>query len=204
MQVTVGARRVAIMLWGRLGTGLMFLATGYAVVACGSNSDAEAPSTEALIGDACAKIGSASCATQADVDQCNQKFAQKQAEATSESCEPELDAYLACVASNPVECASIDDSGLHPYPSSNCSELMSKFSQCWSHLPGECSVAVGVAPGPGGCALTCPGVKASCQGPDPNGPVDCICDEGPHAGLTFQATNCASNLSWATGHTCNY
>ncbi|MBE7486323.1 MAG: hypothetical protein HS104_40930 [Polyangiaceae bacterium] len=175
----------------------------FVALACAGSSDEEpVPSTEAMITDLCRKVASAKCDTVEDEQACAEELQEDQSRATQEGCRTQLDAYLSCAVSKPIGCTSYDGPSF-PTVDESCGELRVAFGECWTKLSGMCAVGVGSgSPEVVTCTIKCPQLSSTCQGPDPNGPVDCACDMGPKAGTTFKATDCSLNLMWATGHTC--
>jgi hypothetical protein len=168
-------------------------------VACGGSSDTTAaPSTQELIDDLCGKLAALDCARPDEAATCHQQAQEDQADAAQEGCEAELNAYYHCAATKAVYCGGSMETAPHPMVADDCSDLRTAFGVCWSRLDPLCGVGVGM----GTCSINCSNLSSACTGPDPNGPVDCVCDSGPKTGTTFQATDCSKNLIWATGHQC--
>lgn len=187
---------------GRLGlrAGASGLAlAGVVLAACGGSTEpTDEPSTEALVATLCDAKAAMECARPDEKASCLAELAVDQADATQEGCEAELRAYLKCVNEKPLYCGGIPEEPPSPHVSDSCGDLRDAFFTCYSRLPLDCGLGVGM----GTCSLKCPKLSAACQGPDPNGPVECVCDTGTKVGVKFQATDCSKSLIWATGHYC--
>lgn len=182
----------------RFAVGALSLA-GVLPAACGGSSErAQEPSIEALVTSLCDAMAEMECARPDEKATCVGQLAEDRADAAQESCEGELRAYLECVNDEPLYCGGIPEEPPRPHVSDACGDLRDAFFTCYTRLPLDCAVGVGM----GTCSLKCPKLGAACQGPDPNGPVACECDTGTKVGVEFQATDCGENLGWATGHYC--
>ena len=171
--------------------------------ACGGASEAEAePSTEALIAAFCEKEAAAACAAPDTKQECLDEQHERVGFAQQEGCDAELRAYLKCGSNGKVTCSGYDGE-LFPHVDEACNDLNDAFFYCYTKLPAECAVGSGV---PGytdtACTIKCVGLSSLCHGPD-GGPYACACDSGPHAGTTFESSECGSmKMIWATGHYC--
>ena len=176
--------------------------TAAAAAACsGTRNGSPAVDTDALIAEVCNKLAALACATPATKQSCLDDLLVRLADAKQEGCEVEVDVYLQCANGNSVICDGGDEYG-QPEVSSKCDAARQGFDACYTGLYGDCSVAI--APGPGvKCEIKCTDLSSSCVASSSAGPVSCVCDTGPHAGKSFQASDCDKNLSWATGHNCS-
>jgi hypothetical protein len=171
----------------------------FAFAACGGSADGTTePSSDQLIADICAKKAAMPCASSSEQQDCLGDLQVDQADAQQEGCQAELSLYLKCASSHPLYCGGVPEQPPSPHAADECGALHVAFGECYSRIPADCGVGVGA----GTCSILCPDFSSICHGPDPNGPVDCSCDKGPHQGTTFHANDCAKSLVYATGHTC--
>lgn len=173
---------------------------------CTSTAD-ERTSVE-LGAEYCAHIRESVCGTPEREAECLAEVDQQRADAARDSCEAELLSYLRCAAESPIECYELDTSPPSTHASvadSRCSDLRVAFGVCVYWIEPECGLGSG---GDGNglsfCMVGCADFASQCEGPDPNGPVACKCSAGPHAGLSFDAENCGTDLMYKTGHLCRY
>lgn len=176
---------------------------------CGGSSDnngtTTGPSTETLIGDVCSDMRQLPCGTDQIEQQCLASLREDQGFAESEHCTTEFDQYLQCASSKPMSCIveETNPPTTRAVVNVQCSGLDSAFWKCVTLIGPDCSVGFGPTSTGVSCGITCPDFSSSCQGPSQSGPVDCTCQTGPHAGTTFQASDCDQSLAIATGHTCS-
>jgi len=175
---------------------------------CGGTADAgqasnTGPSTQTLVDELCADFREAACGDAQDEQQCLVDLAEEQDLAVAEGCQTRLDAYLKCATAGTIGCSAIEGEPLEPEVDSQCSELHATFWECVTRVPAECGVGYGAGADGVSCGVTCPEFSSKCQGPSQFGPLECICETGPHAGTTFAASDCSRGLIMATGHTCS-
>lgn len=171
---------------------------------CGGASEPEPePSTEALVASACEKLGALECATNDTEPRCLDELHQKLGFAEQEGCQAELRAYVKCVSAGPVDCHPLLEGGVSADFDEACNDLNDAFFYCYTKLPPECGVGMGV-PGytDSACSVKCSNLSSLCHGPE-GGPYACTCDSGPHAGTAFESSDCGGmSMIWATGHHC--
>ena len=170
--------------------------------ACGGESDSEPQNTRQLIEQACEKMSGAPCGSPTRAEECLAELRQQRADAEIFGCQSALDTYLSCAEQEPIECSLFE--GAEPRPSfgSACSEKGNTFQECVTGVGPECGIGFGPVPNGVTCGVSCASFSSMCQGLSQTGPLECVCQTGPHAGTNFQATDCSRGVIMGTGHTC--
>ena len=119
--------------------------------------------------------------------ECLERLGRDRDDSANEGCEAELSAYLKCANASPgVECSAIAGEPLQPHVGSSCSEKQGVLSECITGVPPYCGVGFGPGHNGGSCTFSCPEFSSTCTGPSQFGPLECTCETGPKAGVTFQ------------------
>jgi len=176
----------------------------FVIAACGGSSDAKEtpPNASELLSEVCRQAREAPCGSEAAEQDCLERLGRDRDDAANEGCESELNAYLKCASSRPMECVALDFEPARPQVVPACSDLHGVFSECITGVGPLCALGYGPGTDRVTCSVSCPEFSSTCTGPSQFGPLQCSCATGPHTGLAFQAEDCSRGIVMATGHTC--
>jgi hypothetical protein len=188
--------------WFRSGIAVALGAIFSCFVACSDPTDPcePAPKTTSLVDDVCRRMCQAPCGSRAAEQQCLELLRRDRDDATSQGCEAELNAYLQCGNTNPVECSS-SESG-PPKPNIDCFGTYRVLDTCITGVSEFCGLGIEHPPSGVSCTIHCLRFVSKCTGPSEAGPLQCECSTGPKAGTTFQARDCWRGHLIVAGHTC--
>jgi hypothetical protein len=167
----------------------LFLAVVGGGACGGSTGSGGSTDPETLIQNACDTITGMHCPNGITPAECDTELHKERADSVANGCGPTYDALISCVANKASSCDQLGKQ--------ICGPEVDAVAQCNQPAPGqECSASFGGAP-PGAppgyqqCDVGCPDWGAHCV-TDASSTLVCTCEQGPHAGTTFQPGDCSA------------